>query len=305
MNIKTISQLPPLDGGEKIDQQACFGLSQYRAGGPDDSKYFSRKITYQELEQQVVDKVDDALLSAKYGAVADDGRPIDISLLRTDIDTLSAGTASIGGVKTFMDVPRIDAEIDVSRPTNVVNVRCVSQMIADHAGFLQPGSFLDVDPMNGSDVPYTYYDEGPGQKQLYWHIDHNQNDSSTWVDEYGAVAGPVVCPHTGNLVCYGWLADNGGVQPQAAWVGMFGMVTCAGQPKWVALQIQPWIVGKYSSTAQYVGFNLPVKAGLRLKIVTGFKVNGNNTALHDKPTLMFAEEGNMPNTFVGYILRDA
>jgi hypothetical protein len=86
---------------------------------------------------------------------------------------------------------------------------------------------------------------------------------------------------------------------------MFGLVMCAGEPKWVALQIQPWIVGKYSSTAQYVGFNLPVKAGLRLKVVTGFKVNGNNTALHDKPTLMFAEEGNMPNTFVGYILRDA
>jgi hypothetical protein len=112
-----------------------------------------------------------------------------------------------------MDVPRIDADVDVSRPANVVNVKCASQMIADHAGFLQPGSFLDVDPMNGSDVPYTYYDEGPGQKQLYWHIDHNQNDSSTWADEYGAVAGPVVCPHTGNLVCYGWLADNGGVQP--------------------------------------------------------------------------------------------
>lgn len=46
MNIKTISQLPPLVDGEKIDQQACFGLSQYRAGGPDDNKYFSRKVLY-------------------------------------------------------------------------------------------------------------------------------------------------------------------------------------------------------------------------------------------------------------------
>jgi hypothetical protein len=46
MNIKTISQLPPLDDHEKIDQQACFGLSQYRDGGPNDSKYFSRKVLY-------------------------------------------------------------------------------------------------------------------------------------------------------------------------------------------------------------------------------------------------------------------
>jgi hypothetical protein len=37
--------------------------------------------------------------------------------------------------------------------------------------------------------------------------------------------------------------------------------------------------------------------------MTGFKVNGNNTGLTEQPTLMFAEEGNMPNTFVGYILR--
>jgi hypothetical protein len=37
--------------------------------------------------------------------------------------------------------------------------------------------------------------------------------------------------------------------------------------------------------------------------MTGFKVNGNNTGLDEHPTLMFAEEGNMPNAFVGYILR--
>jgi len=54
---------------------------------------------------------------------------------------------------------------------------------------------------------------------------------------------------------------------------------------------------------QYVSFNLPVKAGLRLKIMTGFNVNGNNTGLTDIPSLMFGQEGNMPNTFVGYILR--
>lgn len=63
-------------------------------------------------------------------------------------------------------------------------------------------------------------------------------------------------------------------------------------------------MGKYSQTMQYVSFNIPVKAGLQLKIMTGFGVNGNNTALAgDRPTLTFAEEGNMPNTFVGYIIR--
>jgi len=84
---------------------------------------------------------------------------------------------------------------------------------------------------------------------MYWHIDHGQRDSSLWKDEYGAVAGPVTCLYTGNLVCYGWLADNGSVRPETAWVGMFGRVKCGNDMKWVALQIQPWIVGRYSSTA--------------------------------------------------------
>lgn len=62
-------------------------------------------------------------------------------------------------------------------------------------------------------------------------------------------------------------------------------------------------MGKYSSVAQYVSFNIPVKAGLQLKIRTGFAVNGNNSGLHsDRPTLMFTDAGNLPNTFVGYIL---
>ena len=38
--------------------------------------------------------------------------------------------------------------------------------------------------------------------------------------------------------------------------------------------------------------------------MTGFAVNGNNSGLSDRPTLMFAEAGTMPNTFVGYILHD-
>ena len=180
-------------------------------------------------------------------------------------------------------------------------------MIDSRAGFIAEGQSLPVNPRNGTDG-YTYYDEYmENPQQMYWHIDHGQKDSSEWIDKYGAKAGDVICKYTGNLVCYGWLADNGNVKPGQAWVGLFGHVRCGtdSSSKWVALQIQPWIIGKYSSTSQYVGFNIPVKAGLHLKIKTGFEVNGNNSGLHgDRPTLMFADAGNMPNTFVGYIVRN-
>lgn len=80
--------------------------------------------------------------------------------------------------------------------------------------------------MNGT-AGYTRYDGADADpKQLYWHIDHNQKDSSLWRDEFGAVAGPAICGHTGNLVCYGWLADNGNVKPGQAWVGLFGRIQC-------------------------------------------------------------------------------
>ena len=105
-------------------------------------------------------------------------------------------------------------------------------------------------------------------------------------------AGPVDAPATGNMTIYGWLADNGNVAAAEAWVGLFGLVTIGqnGQEKkWVALQIQPWIIGTKSQALQYVGFNVPVKKGMRLKIMTGFPVNTKNSGFQDssKNTLTF------------------
>ena len=33
-------------------------------------------------------------------------------------------------------------------------------------------------------------------------------------------------PETGQLVMYGWLADNGGLNPEECWVGVFGKIKC-------------------------------------------------------------------------------
>ena len=71
------------------------------------------------------------------------------------------------------------------------------------------------------------------------------------------------------------------------------------QRKWVLLQAQPFVIGKYSQAAQYVGFNIPVKAGIELKIMTGFPVNGSASGFPAGPKLMFVD--NRPNSFVGYV----
>ena len=80
---------------------------------------------------------------------------------------------------------------------------------------------------------------------------------------------------------WGWLADNGDVSPEMAWVGLFAAIKCIDGNTThtidVPIAIHPWICGSYSSTLQYVGFTVPVKEGLKLKVKTGFTVNNMNS----------------------------
>ena len=222
MDIKTISQLTPLNDSEQMHQSAYFGISQYNpaSGG----KYFSRKISYEKLQNQLSSYIDTAVLDGLYKAKSGGAR-ISISGLRTDINNLKSGSMTISGVKTFSSVPRITATVQDS-DNNVPNIKFVKTLIADNAGFMAENQYLPMDPGNGS-KGYTVYDGRESDpKQLYWRIDHNQRDSSKWLDEFGVEAGAATCPYTGNLVCYGWLADNGDVRPEQAWVGLFGHVQC-------------------------------------------------------------------------------
>ena len=109
----------------------------------------------------------------------------------------------------------------------------------------------------------------------------------------------------GNLVVWGWLADNGNVAPEMAWVGLFAPIKYEGGDTTqvdVPVCIQPWIRGQYASTLQYVGFNIPVRKGLRLKIKTGFPVNNANSGFANPGTMTFVDR-NIPNAFFGYIVK--
>ena len=53
---------------------------------------------------------------------------------------------------------------------------------------------------------------------------------------------------------------------------------------------------------QYVSFNIPVEAGLELKIKTGFAVNTNPSGLQSGNRQTFTL--NQPGAFVGYVVHD-
>lgn len=188
-------------------------------------------------------------------------------------------------------------------PIDIPNRRDVITMITDNSQFISPNVYVEIDPMNSAGS--TQYSNDP--RQYHWHLDSGTTDSSQAQDIVSNL-GPhrgVVISDSGFLTIYGWLASNASVQAQEAWVGLFAWIKTGTYPdagNWVLIQVQPWIVGQYAQAAQYVGFNAFVKRGLELKIMTGFPVNGNSSGLHVGNTLMFNTTGNMPNSFVGYVI---
>ena len=198
MNIKTVSQLTPLDGD--INLSSYFGVSQYN---PDTNGFGSRKVLFDKIQNQITEHIDDQLFGEKYQAKTSNNDPINIRTIRTDVNNILTSNITFNGTKTFTKTPIITETVDTKNPNNVVNVQCVNNLINTNAGFIAEGQHLDFDPGNGH-LNYTRYDgheENP--KQMYWHIDHNKKDSSEWINEYGKQAGSVICKHTGNLVCYG------------------------------------------------------------------------------------------------------
>lgn len=68
------------------------------------------------------------------------------------------------------------------------------------------------------------------------------------------------------------------------------------------MQVQPWVIGSKSSIMQYVSFNIPVSSGTKLKIRTGFKVDGTNSGFAQPNALTY--DSWQPNSFVGYVIQN-
>lgn len=55
---------------------------------------------------------------------------------------------------------------------------------------------------------------------------------------------------------------------------------------------------------QYVGFNVPVKKGLEIKIKTGFPVGGERGGPRNTQGSLTFMNGNIPNAFFGYVIKN-
>lgn len=303
MTIRTISQLPL---ATDIKDNDLLEVSQFNS-----AKYISKKINFSTAKQNIGSYISGTIGSTfKLYHDAANTEPMNVLELSSQVVDLSCNTIELSGVKTFTSIPKIDVPTTAYRnsdDTNIPNITKTKDLIDNRACFISENYVIDGDPGNDANPAFA----SDSDLFMHWHIDDNGTDSTKWIDPqtntYGAEYG-VKCTHSGFLTIYGWLADKGGVLPQNAWVGLYGNVQMYNgvdgdiqHNKWVLLQLQPWVRGSNATQLQYVGFNIPVREGLRLKIKTGFNVNGKVGGFQNYRSMTYAL--NQPNSFVGYITR--
>lgn len=262
-----------------------------------------KNIKFEQIQTKI-----DGDLSAKivsdYGLNDNNGR-LSLKSLTDRVTTIESQNSEFNGEKTFKKIPTCDARYDASTVNpdgySLPNVNYVKQLIEDNGSYISETSYIMGDPNNES--PYTT----DSDYFLHFRIDDGGRDSSEFVTTTGETAGYEKCPYTGQLVIYGWLADQGGVMAQDAWVGLYGLMNVINEnqemdQKWTLLQVQPWIIGSKSSIMQYVSFNIPVSSGMKLKIRTGFRVDGTNSGFAQPNALTYTSW--QPNSFVGYVIQN-
>ena len=280
MTIRTISQLP--SASSKIEPASYFEVSEPKFGAEPDVPvgYVSKKQTFANIRDQINDELSGYIVE-RFDLSPIDG-DVKVGALRRTVNDLSSGDVTIEGNKSFTYPPSVlSASYSGSgADKKLVTLGYVKNTIIPNISYNHIGEDSKFDTARG----VTQFVNGDGML-LKWSIDAGKMESNEQTIN-----------HTGNLVMYGILADNGDVDARTAWVGLFGKV----DGKEICISLQPWIIGQKSSILQYVGFNIPVKQNLKLKIRTGFPVNGSNSGSQGSNSMMFGI--GVDSNFVGYVI---
>ena len=341
MLVRTITQLPEPSGNSFTSGYVEMSIPSDLVS----SKYTSYKVAEKTIAESINNQTS-TLIEDVFGLRDSRLAAIKVNSMLSAVDVLSSGNQigptaagleqSISGIKCFSYWPAIRMPAS-SFPVTLASDERLSgyqNYLAGGIGDLvpnvskvndimlsQPVYFSTEDSIvaEGNPLPSNTTSSGkPGtlsyQKTIgsgkfyFWRIEQNSDDSSEYVYDTrsNSIDGYEEMRDTGQLVMWGWLADNGTVEAQNAWVGLFASMKSEGndttQTIDIPISIQPWIRGQYASTLQYVSFNVPVKKGLKLKVKTGFQVSNANSGFQSGNTLTFTDRW-VPNAFFGYIIK--
>ena len=297
MKVKTISQLPECTINPSAIANSYIEMS-IQSGSGSSLSYTSNKGSLNAISQNIQNALSSSMKTMH--GLYNGSTPIKSSALLTEINNIKTANMTITGKKTFATAPIIT---NLGSESNSVATRADCQNFAAtySTGISNANQTYDK---NGS-VTTTLFDSNgspySNRNGYIWHIDDQSTDSSTSKDEVaGSIGSYVQMKKTGMLVMWGWLADNGNVRPQDAWVALYAKIKDNLE---VPIMLQPWIQGKESSkTLQYVGFTVPVKSGLNIKVKTGFPVNGQTGGGFQTNGTMTFRDAWIPNSFFGYII---
>ena len=272
LNITTISKLPSLTT-ENLNSNDLFWISHPDSG----QKYISKNTSLSAITDYAKNDVKNSFQL--------DG--MNVTDMNNRINNILSGTTTFRGTKTFASTPTITgqtSDVDTLADNSILTKKTITtlanNLIADGITMVASNSKTYGNPENNT--PYTNKNGVDFQLKL----DNGKRESNIQK-----------CSSDGQLVVYGWTADNGRVLPQESWIAIYGKINNI----WTILQLHPWIVSQNSSILQYVGFNVPVKKDLEIKIQTGFPVNMTASSFNTGNTLTF-NDGSI-NTFVGYIIK--
>lgn len=80
-------------------------------------------------------EIDQLVMQGKYHATG----TVNLSALDNRVAKLESGEMTIGGKKTFSTAPLITGDVDKDNLDSAVNVKCVTEMISENAGFIAEG----------------------------------------------------------------------------------------------------------------------------------------------------------------------
>lgn len=286
MIIRTISQLPR--ELEDIENDSLFELSKKV-----DDRYISKSVEFNTLQKQVAATAVEQT-GITYGLI-DGKNNIDVSKLKEVVDALKSGDLVCSGNKelngdlSVIPGPTYTKDVPDADLYKVANVKYVQEAITNLNTFVGSKSNYTA----GIAADGTIYNP---EQMLKCYFDNDDMQTNE-----------VKMTKTGNLVMYGWLADNGNVDTAAAWVALEGCIIGENNSEtWLILQLQPWILGEKHENLQYVGFNCPVTEGMKIRVKTGFTLNYTNSTYQNRKNSLVKNNlipgTNLTNAFLGYVI---
>lgn len=276
IRVRTISQLHPLSSDE-ITKDDLFEVS-HNIGG----RYQSQNISYDDLSSIINDNVN-TLLDNKYGYKAEDN--VTLSGLSESIKTLLSAELSIGGIKTFTDKLIYNRNDENTLSNEVATLNDIQNQIGTAPIYINNAALT---------AGYNYTEE---DGVLSSSSDDSEFDLSVSTISKTSISREL--PKTGFLSLYGWITARTTINSEEAWVMLEGSPD--GKNNWKILQVQPFIYTNNSNVIQYVSFNLPVAAGIYIRIRTGFDVAENTSGFTSRSLIINRNGYTSPNTFIGMI----